>query len=106
MIHDILSFYIVVINCEEWKAQAFLWSAPYDSQHRYATVVEHAVGYYLAGSKCKPNSCKKVYYSNRPKYFSLRQQGNHGQNFKDLFCTGEQVWMDETSYNFSFQISK
>jgi len=28
-------------------------------QHRYATAVEHAVGYYLARSKCKPNLCQK-----------------------------------------------
>jgi len=33
--------------------------------------VEHAVGCYLAGSKCKPNSCQNVYYANRPKYFFL-----------------------------------
>jgi len=24
MIHDFLSFYIVVSNCEEWKEEAFL----------------------------------------------------------------------------------
>jgi len=40
-------------------------------QHRYATAVEHAVGYYLAGSKCKLICAKKVYYSNKPKYFFL-----------------------------------
>jgi len=49
MIHDVLSFNIVVSKCEEWKEKAFLWSAPADSKHRYATAVEHAVGYYLAG---------------------------------------------------------
>jgi len=63
-----------------------LWSAPGDSLHRYATAAEHAVGYYLAGSKCKPNLCQKVYGSTRPKYiFSLRQQQNHVQHFKNLF---------------------
>jgi len=31
MIHDFLSFYIVVSKCEEWKVEAFLWSAPGDS---------------------------------------------------------------------------
>jgi len=31
MIHDFLSFYIVVSKCEEWKHEAFLWSAPGDS---------------------------------------------------------------------------
>ena len=27
MIHDFLSFYIVVSKCEKWKEEAFLWSA-------------------------------------------------------------------------------
>jgi len=27
MIHDFLSFYIAVSKCEEWKEEAFLWSA-------------------------------------------------------------------------------
>jgi len=27
MIHDFLSFYIVVSKCEEWEEEAFLWSA-------------------------------------------------------------------------------
>jgi len=49
-------FYFVVSKCEEWKEEAFLWSALDDSQHRNATAAEHAaVGFYLAGSKCKPN---------------------------------------------------
>jgi len=30
MIHDFHSFYIVVSKCEEWKEEAFLWSAPGD----------------------------------------------------------------------------
>jgi len=60
MTHDFLSFYIAVSKCEEWKEKAFLWSAPGDSQHRYDTAVEHAVGYFLAGSKCKPNLCQKM----------------------------------------------
>jgi len=59
MIHDFLSFYIVARKCEEWKEEALLWSAPGDSQYRYGTAVEHAVGYYLAGSRCKPNLCQK-----------------------------------------------
>jgi len=28
MLHDFLSFYIVVSKCEEWKEEAFVWSAP------------------------------------------------------------------------------
>jgi len=59
MINNFLLFYIVVSKCEEWKVEAFLWSASGDSWHRYATAVGHAVGYYLAGSKCKPNLCQK-----------------------------------------------
>jgi len=31
MIHDFLSFYIVVSKCEEWNEEAILWSAPGDS---------------------------------------------------------------------------
>ena len=31
MMHEFLSFYIVVSKCEEWKEKAFLWSAPGDS---------------------------------------------------------------------------
>jgi len=31
MIHDFLSFYIVVSNCKEWKEEAFLWSTRGDS---------------------------------------------------------------------------
>jgi len=30
MTHDFLSFYIVVSKCEEWKEEAFLWTAPGD----------------------------------------------------------------------------
>jgi len=31
MIHDFLSFYIIVSKCEKWNGEAFLWSAPGDS---------------------------------------------------------------------------
>ena len=31
MIHDFLSFYVVVSKCKEWKEEALLWSAPGDS---------------------------------------------------------------------------
>jgi len=30
VIHDFLSFYVVLSKCEEWKEKAFLWSAPGD----------------------------------------------------------------------------
>ena len=32
MIHDVLSTYIVISKCEEWKEEAFLWSAPGDTK--------------------------------------------------------------------------
>jgi len=50
---------------------------------------------------------KKVYYSNRPKYFSLRQQQNHEQHFQNLFWT-EWASLDgwKISYNFAFWNSK
>jgi len=35
--------------------EAFLWSALGDSSYRYTTAVGNGVGYYLTGSKCKPN---------------------------------------------------
>jgi len=31
MTRDFLPVYIVVIKCEEWKEEAFLWSAPGDN---------------------------------------------------------------------------
>jgi len=45
MIHVFLSFYIVVSKCEEWKEEAFLWSALGDIK----IATRHAVGYYFAG---------------------------------------------------------
>jgi len=57
--YHFLSFYIVVSKCKEWKEKAFNGrpraTVSIATRH-YATAVEHAVGYYLAGSKCKPNS--------------------------------------------------
>jgi len=35
MIHDFLSFHIVARKCEEWKEEAFLWSAPGDTSLRH-----------------------------------------------------------------------
>jgi len=49
MIHDFLSFYIVVSECEEWKEEAFYGRPRATITSLYATAVEHAVGYYLAG---------------------------------------------------------
>jgi len=104
MKHDFLSFYIVVSKCEEWKEEAFWRSALGDSKHRYATAIEHAVGYYLAGSKSKPNLYQKVHYSKGPKYFFLCVNNRIPSNiFKTFFGQNQQVRMDETiSHNFAF----
>jgi len=51
-----------------------------------------AVGYYLAGPKCKPNSCQKVYYSSRPKYYFLSvNRGTASKILKTCFGLSEQV---------------
>jgi len=63
------------------------------------------VGYCLSGSKCKPNSCHEVYYFNEPKYFFCVNRGTTGNIFETCFGLSEQDWMDETSYNFAFQMS-
>jgi len=86
MIHDFLSFYIVVSKCEEWKEESFLWSAPGDIN----------IATPLVGSKCKPNLYQKIYYSNRPKYIFLCVNSRITSNiFKTCFRQSEQVWMDE-----------
>jgi len=58
MIHDFFSFYIVVSKCEEWKVEALLWSAP-ATLTSLRNCSRACRGYYLAGSKCKPNLCQK-----------------------------------------------
>ena len=46
---------------------------------------------------------KKVYFSNRPKYFFCDNSRIMSQILKTCFGHSEQVWMDETiSYNFAF----
>jgi len=58
--------------------------SPGQHQHRYATAVEHAVGYYFAGSKCEPNLCQKFYYSYRPKYFFFASTAESRSTFFKL----------------------
>jgi len=71
MIHDFLSFYIVVSKCEEWKVEAFLWSAlgniniatPLQLRMRWDnTLLVQSVNLICA---------KKSYYSHTPKYVFL-----------------------------------
>jgi len=54
--YDFLSFCVVLSKCEEWKEEAFLWLTLGNIN---ITAVEHALGYYLAGSKFTPNACQK-----------------------------------------------
>jgi len=71
MIHDFLSFYIVVSKSEEWKVEAFLWSAPGDIN--IATPLQLSMRWDITSLVQMVNliCAKKVYYSNRPEYFFL-----------------------------------
>jgi len=71
MIHDFLSFYIVVSKCEEWNEKAFLWSAPGDIN--IATPVQQSMRSDITSLVQSVNliCAKKVYYSNTPKYLFL-----------------------------------
>jgi len=58
MIHDFLSFYIVVSKCEEWKEEAFLWMAPGDVN--IATPLQLSRRWdFNSMVQCKPNLCQK-----------------------------------------------
>jgi len=117
MIHDFLSFYIVVGKCEAWKGEAFLWSAPELREafkHFYGRPqanVRSGKGknFYVAQGDiniAKPLLlsmlwditslvqsvnliCAKRIKKLLKAYvcFSLRQQQNHEQHFKNLFWT-------------------
>jgi len=86
MRHDFLSFYIVVSKCEEWKEEAFLWSAqgdiniatPLQQRVRWdITSLVQSVGLNLI-------CAKKVYYSNRPKYFFFASTAESRATFLKL----------------------
>jgi len=81
MMHDFLSFYIVVSKGEKWKEEAFVWSArgtvsiamPLQwSMRRNITSLTQSVNLIRVQKSFTPISLN---------IFSLRQQGNHGQNF-------------------------
>jgi len=95
MTHDFLSFYIVVSKCEEWKEEAFLWTAPGDIN--IATPLQWSMRWDTnLLVQCKPNLCQKVYCSNRPKYVFLCVSSRITSNIlKTCFGQNEQVWMDE-----------
>jgi len=66
MIHYILSFYIVVSKCEEWKEEGFLWSAPGDIN--IATPLQWSMRWDITSLVQSINliCAKKMYHSNRP----------------------------------------
>jgi len=109
MIHDFLSFYIVVSKCDEWKDKAFLWSAPGDIN--IATPLQYSMWWDMTSLVQSVNliCAKKVYYSNRPKYFFLCVNSRITSNiFETCFGQSEQVWMDEklaTILRFDIQSS-
>jgi len=94
--HDFLLFYIVVSKCEEWKEEAFLWSAPGDIN--IATSLQWSMRWDITSlvQSVNLNCAKKVYYCNRPKYFFLCVNSRITSNIlKTCFGQSEQVWMDE-----------
>ena len=96
MIHDFVSFYIVVSKCEEWKEETFLWSAPGDIN--IATPLQLSMRWDITSLVQSVNliCAKKVYNSNRPKYYFLCVKSRITSNiFKTCFGENEQVWMDE-----------
>ena len=94
--HDFLSFYIVVSKCKEWKEEALLWSAPGDIN--IVTPLQQSMRWDITSLVQSINliCAKKVYGSNRPKYFFLCVNSSITSNiFKTCFRQSEQVWMDE-----------
>jgi len=94
--HDFLSFYIVVSKCEEWKVEAFLWSAPGDIN--IATPLQLRMRWDNTSLVQSVNiiCAKKGYYCNRPKYVFLCINSRiTSKIFKTCFGQSEQVWMDK-----------
>ena len=104
MTHDFLSFYIVVSKCEEWKGEAFLWSAAGDIN--IATPLQLSMRWDITSLVQSANliCAKNVYYSNRSKYVFLCVNSKIMSNIlKTCFGQSEQVWMDEKLItNFAF----
>jgi len=96
MIHDFLSFYIVVSKCEKWKKEAFLWSAPGDIN--IGTPLQQSIRWDITSLVQSVNliCAKKVYCSNRLKYFFLCVNSRITSNIlKTYFGQSEQVWIDK-----------
>jgi len=79
--HDFLWFYIVVSNCEEWKEEAFLWSAP--GHINIATPLQKSMRWDITSLVHSKNLIcdKKSITLIGLNIFTLRQQQNHEQNF-------------------------
>ena len=84
MIHDFLSFYIVVSKCEERKVEAFSWSAPGDSN--IAKPLQLSMRWDITSLVKSVNLiyAKKVYYSNRPKYVFFASTAESRATFQKL----------------------
>jgi len=84
MIHDFLSFYIVVSKCEEWKEEAFMWLAPGDINT--ATSLQKSMWWDITLLVQSVNliCAKKSITQIGQNIFSLRQQQNHEQHFWNL----------------------
>jgi len=95
MIHDFLSFYIVVSKCEDWKEKAFLWSVPGDIH--IPTPLQLSMRWDITSLVQSVNliCAKNVYYSNRLKYFFLCVNSRITSNiFKTCFGQNEKFgWM-------------
>jgi len=87
------------------KEEALLWSAPGDIN--IATTLQWDITSLLQNVNLI--YAKKVYYSNRPKYFFLCVNSRITSNiFKTWFRQSDQVWMDEklvTILRFEIQSS-
>jgi len=95
MIHDFLSFYIVVSKCEEWKKEAFLWCAPGDIN--IATPLQLNMRWDINSLVQSVNliCARKVYCSNRPKYFFFASTAESRATFLklDLDRVGKFGWI-------------
>ena len=92
MIHDFLSFYIVVSKCEEWKEEALLWLAPGDIN--IVTPLQQSIRWDITSLIQGVNliCAKKVYYFDRPKYVFLCVNSRTTSSiFKTCFGQSEQV---------------
>jgi len=84
MIHDFISFDTIVSKCEKWKKEAFLWSAPGDMN--ISTPLQQSMRWDITSLVQNVNliCAKKVYYSNKPKYFFFASTAQSRATFLKL----------------------